>query len=83
MKASRMLEPTSVPRLVFDALDKVTQQELCDLAFEPTCMLDRGDVEGAVQAIKKLGLEGDLMVAFWSLFDSRQRAAMKKYKEPV
>lgn len=78
MKARAMLESTSVPRIIFSGLDEATQQELCDLAFEPTCMIERGDVEGAVQAIKALELEGDLMIAFWSLFDSRQRAAMKK-----
>ena len=78
MKARAMLESTSVPCLTFTGLDEATQQELCDLAFESICMLERGDVEGAVQAIKALALEADLMVAFWSLFDSRQRAAMKK-----
>jgi hypothetical protein len=81
MKARDMLESfggTSIPRIMFAELDEATQKELCNLAFEPTCMLERGDVEGAVHAIKALELEGDLMVAFWSLFDSKQRAAMKK-----
>lgn len=71
----------SVAREAFDALDEEDQVALRDAAMDPISMLHKGDVEGAYESIVALELDNDTMTAFWSLFDSKQRAALKKYKE--
>lgn len=71
----------SVAREVFDALPEADQIVLRDAAMEPIAMLHGGDVAGAVEAIDALELDNDTQIAFWSLFDSKERSAIKKFKD--
>lgn len=71
----------SVARDVFDALPEEDQTALRDAAMEPLHMLTNGDVAGAVEAIDALELDNDTTIAFWSLFDSKERSAIKKFKD--
>lgn len=51
---------------------------LTDLAGEVMSLMNRGDFQGAVEHIEEQGLDGDQKTAFWTRFDSKQRAALKK-----
>ena len=73
----------SVAREAFDALQEEDQNALRDAAMEPIGMIHKGDVQGAYEAIQAIGFDNDTMVAFWSLFDSKERSALKKHKESL
>jgi hypothetical protein len=73
----------SVAREAFDALSEEDQTALRDAAMEPISMIHKNDVQGAYEAIVAIGLDNDDMVPFWSLFDSKERSALKKYKESL
>jgi hypothetical protein len=42
-------------------------------------LLSMDDVAGAVEYIEQSELDADSKTALWSLLDSKQRAAIKKY----
>ena len=71
----------SITKDEFDKLPPEQQEELRSLAVTPLALLAKGDVAEASKYIKELGLEATLQTAFWFLFDSPYRTALKKYRE--
>ena len=64
----------------FDSLNEEDQAALRDIAMEAIAYLAKDQVGEAVDYIESQDL-GDLKVPLWSLFDSKQRAAMKNYTQ--
>jgi len=64
----------------FDSLNEEDQAALRDIAMEAIAYLAKDQVGDAVDYIESQDL-GDLKVPLWSLFDSKQRAAMKNYTQ--
>ena len=65
----------------FDKLEFADQEMLREIAMESIVYLSRGQVGEAVDYMAQCELDADLKTALWSLFDSKQRAAMTKYNE--
>lgn len=65
-----------VTKDAFDNLDTETQEWLRNIAMNAIAFIVKGEVAEAVEYIESEQL-GDLKVALWSLFDSKQRSAMK------
>lgn len=72
-----------VTKDVWDNLPADEQTFLQDIANEAIRMLASGDVKAAVDHIDAQNLDSDEKVALWSRFDSKQRSAMKKVKQPT
>lgn len=64
----------------FDKLPEEDQTMLRDIAMSAIAYLAKNQVADAVDYIEAQEL-GDLKVPLWSLFDSKQRAAMKTYSQ--
>lgn len=64
----------------FDKLPPDEQAMLRDIAMEAIAYLSKNQVADAVDYIEAQEL-ADLKVPLWSLFDSKQRAAMKNYTQ--
>lgn len=64
----------------FDKLPPEDQAMLRDIAMEAIAYLSKNQVADAVDYIEAQEL-ADLKVPLWSLFDSKQRAAMKNYTQ--
>lgn len=62
----------------FDKLPPEDQQMLRDIAMEAIAYIAKNQVGDAVDYIESQDL-ADLKVPLWSLFDSKQRSAMKNY----
>ncbi len=71
----------SVTKDEWDKLSPTDQEELRSLAITPIALLAKGEVAEASKYIKDLALEATMQTAFWYLFDSSQRGALKKYRE--
>lgn len=69
-------KPASVARVEFDKLPEDEQQFLRDLAIEVIGAKSISAMYDAYQKAKA-SLDADEQVAFWSLFDSKQRSAIK------
>lgn len=63
---------------VFDSMSKEDQVAIENIATEVRWIIEKGDVEGAVEYINNCDLDADWKTALWSRFDSRQRSALKK-----
>ena len=63
---------------VFDSMGKEDQETIETIASEARWMIEKGDVDGAVQYINDCELDADFKTALWSRFDSKQRSALKK-----
>ncbi len=63
---------------VFDNMSKYDQDTIESIAVEARYLIEKGDVEGAVQYINDQELDADWKTALWSRFDSKQRSALKK-----
>ena len=73
--------PKSAKAVTVDVYDSMTQddQEFVEnIAVEARWMIEKGDVDGAVQYINDQQLDADFKTALWSRFDSKQRSALKK-----
>lgn len=68
-------KPVSVD--VFDAMDDEEQTFLRTTAADIKCLLSKNMAQHAVDRLHSQNLTADEKVAIWSLFDSKQRAAMK------
>jgi len=64
---------------VFNSMSPEDQEMLRNAAMPALSMLAKDDLEGAVDWIKELDLDPDHKTAFWSLFETKQRAAIKKF----
>jgi hypothetical protein len=71
----------SVPKDVFDGMDSQVKIELQGIAEAVIACLDADKMEDAINTMKEVGDDTDRKVALWSLFDSKQRAAMKRYQQ--
>jgi hypothetical protein len=64
---------------VFDSMTSDEQEAIRSIGVQVISLLSMDDVEGAVQYIEQSELDPDSKTALWSLLDSKQRAAIKKY----
>jgi hypothetical protein len=64
---------------VFDSMAIEDQEAIRSIGVHVISMLAMDDVEGAVQYIEQCELDADSKTALWSLLDSKQRAAIKKF----
>jgi hypothetical protein len=64
---------------VFDSMAIEDQEAIRSIGVHVISMLAMDDVEGAVQYIEQSELDADSKTALWSLLDSKQRAAIKKF----
>ncbi len=64
---------------VFDSMPIEDQKAIRSIGLQVISLLDKDDVEGAVQYIEHSELDADSKTALWSLLDSKQRAAIKKF----
>ena len=65
----------------WESMSPDEQTWLHDLANEARKLLGRGDVKGAIEHIGEANLATEQKIALSTRFDSKERAAMKKYKE--
>jgi hypothetical protein len=63
---------------VFQSMSAEDQETIRSIGVEAISLLTKNDVQGAVDYINELGLDADSKTALWSLFDSKQRSAIKK-----
>jgi hypothetical protein len=71
----------SISQHEWEKLSPPEQEELRSLAVAPIALLAKGAVADASEYIKEIDLEPTMKTAFWYLFDSTQRSALKKYRE--
>lgn len=64
---------------VFDSMTSEDQEAIRSIGVQVISLLSMDDVEGAVQYIEQCELDADSKTALWSLLDSKQRAAIKKF----
>jgi len=75
-------EPVSVKPITVDVFQSVSaedQETIRSIGVEAISLLAKNDIAGAVDYINELGLDADSKTALWSLFDSKQRSAIKKF----
>ena len=80
--ASEPVAPAAAKPITVDVFSKMPEQEQNELrsyAADVILLLDKSDVEGAVEYINMLELGADEKTALWSLLDSKQRSAIKKF----
>ena len=64
---------------VFDSMTSEEQEAIRSIGVNVISLLALDDVEGAVEFIEQSELDPDSKTALWSLLDSKQRAAIKKF----
>ena len=77
-------EPKSakpVAKSVFDDMTEQDKEEICSIAMNAIVMIEKGDINGAVEYINSLELDADWKTALWSQFNSKQRSAIKKHTQ--
>ena len=80
--ASEPIAPASSKPITVDVFSKMSEQEQNEIrsyGVDVIALLSKSDVEGAVEYINMLELGADEKTALWSLLDSKQRAAIKKF----
>lgn len=78
--AGGTITPTSG---VWESFPLDYQTWLSDLADEARAYLVQGNVAGACKHLDSANLETEAKVAIWTRFDSKERAAMKKYRDSL
>ena len=82
--AASKAKPASAKSITQDEWDKLQsedQEHLRSLAMDAIVFLSQDKIAEASDYIRSLQLEATMQTAFWHLFDSKQRAALKKYRE--
>jgi hypothetical protein len=64
---------------VFDSMTSEEQEAIRSIGVNVISLLAKNDIAGAVQYIDQEKLDADSKTALWSLLDSSQRAAIKKF----
>jgi hypothetical protein len=64
---------------VFDSMTNEEQEAIRSIGVDVISLLAKNDIAGAVQYIDQEKLDADSKTALWSLLDSSQRAAIKKF----
>jgi hypothetical protein len=80
--ASEPVAPASAKPITVDVFLNMSEQEQQDIrsyGVDVISLLSKSDVEGAVEYINMLELGADEKTALWSLLDSKQRSAIKKF----
>lgn len=80
--ASEPVEPKAAKPISVDVFSNMSDQEQNEIrsyGVDVIALLSKNDVEGAVEYINMLELGADEKTALWSLLDSKQRAAIKKF----
>lgn len=80
--ASEPVAPTAAKPISVDVFSNMSEQEQNEIrsyGVDVIALLSKNDVEGAVEYINMLELGADEKTALWSLLDSKQRAAIKKF----
>jgi hypothetical protein len=73
----RSAKPITVD--VFDSLDDETKEWLENTAMEVRVLLQKNDIQGAIDFITLQQFDADSKTAFWSRLDSKERSAIKKF----
>jgi hypothetical protein len=80
--ASEPVAPASAKSIAVDVFSKLSEEEQNEIrtyGVDVISLLSKNDIEGAVEYIKMLDFDADTKTAFWSLLDSKQKAAIKKF----
>ena len=80
--ASGPVAPASAKPITVDVFSKLSeedQNEIRTYGIDVISLLSKDDVAGAVEYINMLELDADSKTALWSLLDSKQRSAIKKF----
>ena len=80
--SSEPVAPASSKPITVDVFSKMSEQEQNEIrsyGVDAIALLAKNDVEGAVEYINMLELGADEKTALWSLLDSKQRSAIKKF----
>jgi hypothetical protein len=75
-------EPVSAKPItvdVFQSMSAEDQEAIRSIGVVAIGFLAKNDVQSAVDFINELDLDADSKTALWSLFDSKQRSAIKKF----
>jgi hypothetical protein len=76
-EAPKSVKP--ITKDVFDSMTSEEQEAIRSIGVNVISLLSMDDVAGAVEYIEQSELDADSKTALWSLLDSKQRAAIKKY----
>ncbi len=82
LDASEPVAPASAKPISVDVFQGMTEEEQSEIrsyGVDVISLLHKNDVEGAVEYINSLQLGADEKTALWSLLDSKQRTAIKKF----
>ena len=60
-------------------MDLKTQELIEDIAMDVRVLLQRDDLQGAIDYINLQQFDADSKTAFWSRLDSKERSAIKKF----
>jgi hypothetical protein len=64
---------------VFDKMDAKTQELLEDIAMDVRMLLQKNDIQGAIDYITLQEFDADSKTAFWSRLESSERSTIKKF----
>jgi len=64
---------------VFDKMDAKTQELLEDIAMDVRMLLQKDDIQGAIDYITLQEFDADSKTAFWSRLESSERSKIKKF----
>lgn len=72
-----------ITKSVFDSMAEEDQEMLRSYAMHVKSYIHKNKLEDAVIYKKSLNLDADLNTAFWSLFESSERSALKKTEAAI
>lgn len=64
---------------VFDKMDAKNQELIEDIAADIRMLINKDDMQGAIEYIDLQELDADSKTALWSRLDSKERSAIKKF----
>jgi hypothetical protein len=82
LDSSEPVSPVSAKPItvdVFQSMSAEDQEVIRSIGVEAISLLTKNDIAGAVDYINELNLDADSKTALWSLFNSSQRSAIKKF----
>jgi len=69
----------SITKDVFDSMDAKTQELLEDIAMDVRMLLQKNDIQGAIDYITLQEFDADSKTAFWSRLEPSERSTIKKF----
>jgi hypothetical protein len=64
---------------VYDSMDDETKELIENIAMDVRMLMERNDIQGAIDYITLQEFDADSKTAFWSRLDSKERSAIKKF----